>query len=145
MTAIQDPRGMSGAGVLASLNQNMAMQKSYADLAKTDSETGSKNVETLGKYNDLAGSALEGWHSLPADQRAAAWPTVAQKLKQYGFTGYDPSRPLDENGYDLAQGLHNYHGTLLSQAKTQAETNEAAGNAAEAQANACLLYTSRCV
>lgn len=79
----------------------LGIQKSYSDIAKTDSETGQNNLNILKTKNDTVLGAINAASSVPDDQLGAHLAQTVQGLQQQGML--DPQHA--QAASQLIQGM----------------------------------------
>src|SRR5690349_10027075 len=63
----------------------LGIRKTYSDIAKTDAETGSKNLDIIKQKNDNALGAINAAESVPDEQLGQHLAETVQQLQQSGM------------------------------------------------------------
>lgn len=138
--------GGSGQAVIGLQQKAMEKQKAVAEMAKSDSETGKNQVETLIKKHDIVSGALSTVMQAPDDQLPAALSQTAQQLHQQGLIDpqhFQMATQLAQSGapaeqlrsqIDYFRKSNMAESQLAAEAKTKAEQQKALDEHAKSQA-----------
>lgn len=130
--------GISGPGYINAMNSVLARKQQIATLDKTQ-------LENMASHHDAALSVIDGWKSLPDEQLSQGVMSGAQRLQAQGHLTaaeadqviqHSQSMPPDQfrPWLDVYEKGLTGEKQLLDNAKTQAQTSQASGEAAAAQA-----------
>lgn len=95
--------GGSANAVIGLKQKLLEQQKTKSDIAAQDATTGSKNLETLSKKNDLIAGQLKNVMGLPDDQLSAGLVSAAQEMAS--TQGPDGKPLLDPQHVQMAQSI----------------------------------------
>jgi hypothetical protein len=85
LPALMVKHGASATAVIGMKKNILTNQEQYSTIAKNDSETGAKNLDTLIKKNDMMRGAINTAMDVPDDQLAQHVQEVGQQLVQQGL------------------------------------------------------------
>lgn len=118
-----------------------ALRNNYVESVKNTVGLDSATRANEEGKSKLMYETLEGMKQIQdPDERAAAWPKAVNKLalNKVDVSSLNPSKPPTDDELTAFEAPLGMHAQILADAKTQSETQEAAGKGAEALADAGL-------
>lgn len=93
--------GGSAQAIFGTAQQVLAQRSKVAELAKTDAETGSKNIETMMKRHDAALGAINAAEQVPDDQLAQHTASTLDGLVKGGLLTPEEAQPYIQTAQQM--------------------------------------------